>query len=172
MSEENLSYFQRLQKIKLNQLPKEAVAKAKNPLAKKSPKKIEEEKQAKLSGTDDEMDLFFYSLRKGMTGRCLFCNSKTMKDDDEKFHFSLAHLLPKAIFKSVATNPENIIELCFYGESCHTNFDSGKISWEFIKDSKEWLQIKEQLLAVLPMVSENEKKNKLYDKICKLVYSK
>jgi hypothetical protein len=170
MSEENLTYFQRLQKIKLNQLPKEAVAKAKKPLAKKSPKKIEEEKQAKLSGTDNEMDLFFRSLRKGMTGRCLFCNGKTMKDDDEKFHFSLAHLLPKATFKSIATNPENIIELCFFGESCHTNFDNGTITWEFIKDSKEWFLIREKLLNILPMVSENERKNKLYDKLLKLTY--
>ena len=172
MSEETLTYFQRLQKIKLNQLPKEAVAKKKVPLKKISSKRMEENKVKKESGGDDEMDLFFKSLRKGMKNKCLFCGGATMKNDDEKFHFSLAHLLPKAIFKSIATNPDNIIELCFFGESCHTNFDSGKISWLMIKDSKEWLQIKEQLLAVLPMVSENEKKNKLYDKICKLVYSK
>lgn len=164
------SYFNRLQKIKLGQLPKEAVAKKKVPIKKMSVKKQAEIKANK--GGDGEMDLFFASLRKGMTGHCLFCNGSTMKKDDDKFHFSLAHLLPKSIFKSVALLPDNIIELCFFGESCHTNFDNGKISWEFIKDSKEWIQIKEQLLVVLPMVSPEEKKHKLYSKIEKLVYSK
>lgn len=163
------TYFERMQKIKLGLLPKEAVAKAKKPLKKVSDKKAAEIEALKTSG-DSKMDLFFQSLRKGMTGHCLFCNGSTMKKDDEKFHFSLAHLLPKAIFKSVATVPDNIIELCFYGESCHTNFDSGKITWEFIKDSKEWDLIKEKLLNVLPMVAPEERKHKLYSKLEKLVY--
>jgi len=172
MSEENLTYFERFQKIKLGQLPKEAVAKPKKGINKFSKKRMEENKVKKESGGDNEMDLFFKSLRKGMKNKCLFCGGATMKNDDEKFHFSLAHLLPKAIFKSIATNPDNIIELCFFGESCHTNFDSGKISWLMIKDSKEWLQIKEQLLIVLPMVSPEERKHKLYSKLNDLVYEK
>ena len=169
MSDENLSYFQRLQKIKLGHLPKEAVAKAKKPLKKVSDKKAAE---MKAKSGDSEMDLFFASQRKFMKGKCLFCGADTMKKDDEKFHFSLAHLLPKAIFKSVATHPDILIELCFYNNSCHTNFDNGMITWEFIKDSKEWIQIREQLLNVLPMVSPEEKKHKLYSRIEKLVYSK
>jgi hypothetical protein len=95
-----------------------------------------------------------------------------MKKDDKKFHFSLAHLLPKSIFKSVATHPDILIELCFFGESCHSNFDSGKITWEFIKDSKEWDIIKEKLLNVLPAVAIEERKNKLYSKLQQLVYEK
>lgn len=150
------------------------------PLAKKEPyrlNKISPKRQAKLdaqkeSGTDSGMDAFFKSLRKGMKGKCLFCGGNTMKNDDEKFHFSLAHLLPKSIFKSVATNPDGIIELCFWGNSCHSNFDSGKITWEFIKDSKEWDVVKEKLLLVLPLVSENERKHKLYSRLIELVYSK
>jgi hypothetical protein len=171
MSEENLSYFQRLQKIKLNQLPKEAVAKKKKPIAKIGKKKAAE---MKINSGDDQMDLFFASQRKKMVGKCLFCGAKTMKDDDEKFHFSIAHLLPKNknAFPSVALNDENWIELCFWGEDCHGNFDRGMISWEFIKDSKEWLLIKEKLMNVLPMVAENERKNKLYDKLNRLVYDK
>jgi len=172
MSEETLTYFQRLQKIKLNQLPKEAVAKKKKPLAKKSTKRLAEEKAIKEVGSDSELDLFFAAMRKKMTGRCLFCNGKTEKENDDTYRRSIAHLLPKASsgFPSVATNDSNWIELCFYQNSCHTNFDNGYITWEFIKDSKEWDVIKEKLLNVLPMVVENERKNKLYDKLIRLAY--
>lgn len=149
------------------------------PLAKKKQyklNKVSEKRAAKLKeqenqGSESEMDLFFESQRPHMTGKCLFCGAKTMKEDDGKFHFSLAHLLPKAIFKSVATHPDNIIELCFYNNSCHTNFDSGYISWEFLFDSKEWSIIREKLLQVLPCVAPEERKNKLYDRLEKLVYA-
>jgi len=139
-----------------------------NPVSAKRQAKLDEQK---LKGTDNEMDLFFKSQRKGMTGKCLFCSGDTMKKDNEKFHFSLAHLLPKSIFKSVATHPDILIELCFFGNSCHTNFDNGMITWELLKDSKEWDVISEKLLAVLPLVAEEERKNKLYDKLIKLVYA-
>lgn len=163
-------YFERMRKIKLGQLPKEAVRKKPVPIKKMSAKKKEELKIK--AGSDSEMDIFFASLRRGMKNKCLFCGGKTMKEDDEKFHFSLAHLLPKAIFPSVATHPENIIELCFWGESCHTNFDNGKITWEFIHSSHEWLIIKEKLLLVLPAIAPEERKHKLYSRLMDLVYKK
>ncbi len=138
-------------------------------------KKVSDRRAAKIkeqqqSGTDSEMDLFFKSMRKSMTGKCLFCGADTMKKDNDKFHFSLAHLLPKSSFKSIATHPSNIIELCFYNNSCHTNFDSGKITWEFIRDSKEWDVIKEQLFEILPLVAPEEQKHKLYSKLVDLIY--
>lgn len=146
--------------------------KKKYQIPKKSEKRKAKEKDQMEAGTDGGMDLFFKSMRKGMKGKCLFCGGTTMKEDDEKFHFSLAHLLPKSIFKSVATNPENIIELCFWNNSCHTNFDNGTITWEFIKDSKEWEIIREKLLNILPSVVMEERKHKLYDRLLKLVYEK
>lgn len=166
------SYAERFRLIKLGILPKEAVAKSKRPLKRVSDKRAKEIKEVKAAGGDGEMDLFFQAMRKQMTGCCLFCGGKTQKKDDETFHFSLAHLLQKAIFKSVATHPDNVIELCFYGNSCHTNLDSGKISWEFIEDSKEWDFIKEKLLNVLPAVAMEERKHKLYSKLTELVYGK
>lgn len=171
------SYFERMKLIKLGLLPKEAVAKEKKPLNKVSPKRQAENEEKKLAGTDGQMDLFFKSQRKKMKNVCLFCGAKTMKDDDERFHFSIAHLLPKRPidkggFPSVGTNESNWIELCFWGENCHGNFDSGMITWEFIRDSHEWLIIREKLLEVLPLVSEEERKHKLYDKLIKLVYGK
>lgn len=147
-------------------------------IAPKSEKRIAKEAEQKLAGTDSESDMFFKAQRKKMTNRCLFCGNKTMKEDDDKFHFSIAHLLPKRPldkggFPSVGTNENNWIELCYYApNSCHTNFDNGMITWEFLKDSKEWDIISEKLLEVLPLVSPEEQKHKLYDKLIKLVYDK
>jgi len=161
-----------LQKIKLGQLPKEAVAKKKKPLKKVSDKKAAEMKANK--GGDSELDLWFVAKRKELKGHCLFCNGKTEKENDEMYRCSVAHLLAKNknAFPSVATHPDNYIELCHFNNSCHTNFDNGKITWEFLKDSKEWDTIKEKLLNILPTVAEEERKNKLYSKLNTLVYGK
>lgn len=140
--------------------------------------KVGEKRQKKLNelkaaGTDSAMDIFFQSQRKRMTGRCIFCNNPTNKNDDEKFHFSIAHILPKACFGSVATHESNWIELCFWGEnSCHTNLDNGKIEWLTIRDSKEWEAIAEKLHNILPAVAEEERKNKLFSKLSDLLYGK
>lgn len=146
--------------------------KERKPIRKVSVKKQMKIDELKASGGDSEMDIFFHSQRRFMTGRCLFCGGKTEKDNDETFFFSEAHLLPKSIFKSVATHPQILIELCFYGNSCHTNFDNGMISWETLRDSKEWDVIAEKLHAILPEVSEEERKNKLYSRLCDLLYKK
>lgn len=71
-----------------------------------------------------EMKRWFDERRKEMTGHCWHCGGRSLKDNDQMFHYSIAHLLPKAYFKSVAKHPLNWIELCFYGKSCHTNFDN------------------------------------------------
>lgn len=146
-------------------------------LNKKSAKRIEKEKALKESGSDSELDLFFEAMRKKMKGVCLFCGGKTEKDNDETYRRSIAHLLPKRPvdkggFPSVAINENNWIELCHFGNSCHTNFDNGKITWEFLFDSKEGEILKEKLLLVLPAVAPNERKNKLYNRLIELVYGK
>lgn len=165
-----LTREEQIKRLQLARMPRGK--KPVQPIAKVSTKKKAQLAEAKAAGTDGEMDLFFKSMRKQMTGRCLFCGGKTQKPDDETFHFSLAHLLPKSVFKSVSINADNIIELCFYGDSCHTNFDNGKITWEFIKDSAEWGFIKEKLLNVLPLVAQEERKVKIYSKLEELVYKK
>ncbi len=73
-----------------------------------------------------ELDRWFKERHKEMTGVCMNCGGRTEKD---KTHYkcSVAHLLPKAYFKSVATHPDNWLELCFYNNSCHTNFDNKMI---------------------------------------------
>ena len=73
------------------------------------------------------MQRWFAERREEMKGKCAHCGGKTMKYNGDKFYYSIAHILPKAYFKSVATHPDNWIELCFYGQSCHTNYDNHMI---------------------------------------------
>ena len=70
-----------------------------------------------------ELGKWFMERRKDMSGICMHCSGKTMKDDDAKFHYSICHLFEKSHFPSIATHPENFIELCYYNRSCHKNFD-------------------------------------------------
>lgn len=141
-------------------------------IPKKSAKKIAQEKEENNSRGDGGLDAFFELARKSMTGKCLFCGGKTEKKNDDTYRRSIAHLLPKRKnqFPSISTNQDNWIELCFYGNSCHTNFDNGMITWEFLKDSKEWDIIKEKLFQLLPLCTIEERKNKLYEQLTKLIY--
>lgn len=173
-----MSYTADRMKRKLGILPPMSFKKEPKPLKKVSDKRALENKQSKEAGSDSTMDLFFEAMRKRMKGVCLFCGLKSERDNDETFRNSIAHLLPKRDvdkggFPSIGTNEDNWIELCFYApNSCHTNFDTGQITWEFLKDSKEWEVIREKLLNVLPMVAIEERKNKLYSKLTELVYGK
>lgn len=137
-----------------------------------SDKKAAQIKEQKKAGDSDAVYQFFVEMRPGMTGKCCFCCGPTENKNDETFHFSLAHILGKAQFPSVATHPDNILELCYYGNSCHTNFDMGRTTWEFLYDSAEWPMIKDKLLKVLPAVAPQERSNKLYSKLYDLVYGK
>lgn len=71
-----------------------------------------------------ELTRWFIDRRAEMKGFCLHCGGKSCKNSDQYFKFSIAHILPKNIFKSVKTHPLNWIELCFWPPSCHTNFDN------------------------------------------------
>jgi hypothetical protein len=137
-------------------------------------KKVSDKRAAKIKeqkelGTDKELDHFFNAMRKKCKGKCTFCGSGTTYKNEELWRIAIAHLLEKSKFKSVATHEKNWIELCW---SCHRSFDDGKISWLLLKDSKEWETLKEQLLEVLPLVAENERSHKLYNKLIELVYEK
>lgn len=135
-------------------------------ISKKRQEKIDEQKKA---GGDSELDLFFEQMRKKLRGKCLFCGGATTWKNDDLWRVAVAHLLPKRHFKSVATNEDNWVELCW---NCHTDFDNNKITWILLKDSKEWDTLSEKLLNIIPLITQEERKNKLYDKLCQLVYGK
>jgi hypothetical protein len=134
-------------------------------------KKISDKKAAEIKGeSKSDLDKFFEQAREAMTGKCLFCGGKTEKFNDDTYRFSIAHLLPKRknMFPSVACHSDNFLELCHFGNSCHTNFDSGIITWEFLADSAEWKIISEKFLKIYPFILESEKRN-LPEQLLKLV---
>jgi hypothetical protein len=108
---EVIPYFKRMQLIKLGQLPKEAVAKVKKPIAKKSLKKINQEKLDKVNGSDDEMDVFWKNAEKIIAKKpyCWECNEYISASD---YRNSTAHIFPKSEnsgFPSVASNQFNFV---------------------------------------------------------------
>ena len=75
----------------------------------------------------NELGNWFKARRGDLKGVCSHCGGKSCKDDDRLYKNSIHHILPKAHFKSVATHPLNFLELCFWGNSCHTNVENKMI---------------------------------------------
>lgn len=139
------------------------IEKVKKPLRRISDKRaaqIAEEKKMRDNG-NTPMDVWFNQRRVELTGKCLFCGGRTEKNNDSTFKRSIAHLLAKktGMFPSVSMHPDNFLELCFWGNSCHTNFDNGIITWEFLKDSDEWGVIAEKFKKIYPCIAQPEIKN-------------
>lgn len=74
----------------------------------------------------DRQKKWYDDFRKTMTGVCCNCGGRSLKNDDKRWKYSAAHILPKrpSMFPSVATHPLNVLELCW---QCHHDFDS---SWD------------------------------------------
>lgn len=85
---------------------------------------VNKEMLPKPIGGGSELDRWFKERRLEMTGKCANCNGISCKSSEKYYKFSIAHLLPKKIFKSVATHPDNWIELCFWDNSCHSQMDN------------------------------------------------
>ena len=120
-------------------------------IPKKSAKKIAQEMEA----DSDELLQWFKERRKEMKGVCDHCGYESMKDNDIKYHYSIAHILPKEHFPSVKTHPLNWVELCFYGNSCHTNMDNLVLD---IMDMNCFDLIIERFIAIYPSIDNQEKK--------------
>lgn len=151
------------QRIKLGLEEKTTKAKPRKAIPKISAKKKAEnalEKEAR-GGGDSELDVWFEDRRREMTGRCALCNGRSEKGNDDTYRRSIHHLLDKkpTLFPSVATHPDNWLELCFYGNSCHTNIHNRTITWELLADSHEWKIIVDKFKKIYPFIAEGERKN-------------
>lgn len=135
-------------------------------IPKKSPKRLAQEAAEKMlssnikdmeglvkGGTD--LDRWFEERRAEMTGFCKHCGQISCRDDDKYFKFSIAHVLPKRLFKSVATHPKNWIELCFWSPSCHTNFDNFTLD---IIDLNCFDEVIEKFVAMFTDIDKKERK--------------
>jgi hypothetical protein len=137
-------------------LPPLPTKKEKKPLRGKSLKLIEKEKKELEEKGDIGLDKWFEERRKEMSGVCANCGSKTGKHDDKFYRHSVAHILAKRknMFPSVALNSLNWVELCFWGNSCHSKFDS---SFEKAATMRIWPYVIKQINILYPLLTPEEK---------------
>jgi hypothetical protein len=131
-------------------------------------KKISEKRLARIEGGEQmdadfelptaqhgaALERWFNDRHKEMTGRCMHCGGKSSKGTP-MYKCSIAHILPKAYFKSVATHPLNWVELCFWGQSCHTNFDNFMLD---ITELNCFDTVIERFIAMYPHIDDKEKR--------------
>ncbi len=102
-----------------------------------------------------ELQRWFEDRRKEMTGKCVNCSGKSCKDDDKYWKFSIAHLMPKAYVKSVATHPDNWLELCHFGNGCHSLMDNKMID---LIDMNCFDTIIQKFVKIYPHIAQEEKR--------------
>lgn len=128
---------------------------ARTPKEKRSPagKKTKQE----AGGKDDiTLSEWFADRHKEMTGKCKHCGGRTCKNDSLFFKHSIAHILPKRLFPSVATHPDNWIELCFWERNCHGNMDNGILD---LIDMHCWDEIVEKFIRIYPAIDPKERRH-------------
>lgn len=110
-----------------------------------------------IATKDVELELWFIRRSKELTGKCKNCGGKTCKGDLKYWKYSIAHILPKSIFKSVATHELNFLELCHFGESCHANADNN--GYEYVKDKMPvlWKLMIARIKIMFPSIREKSK---------------
>jgi len=102
----------------------------------------------------NELEQWFNDRHKEMKGACKNCGSKTQKGQPN-YKNSVAHILPKAYFPSIATHPDNFIELCFYSQSCHTNMDNKTLD---LIDMNCFDEIVEKVCRMYPSIAPEERR--------------
>ena len=153
------SYFERMKLIKLGLLPKEAVAKEKKPIAKKSAKKLSEEKEQKATGTKPisklELDVWFNTISAFHCGSLGGCNCMECGEWIPQVYVkaATAHLLPKKLFKSVSTHTQNYLIL---GAGCGCHQKTDRID-KFIAMSV-WPKAAHRIKEMIPLLPFDELK--------------
>lgn len=163
-----MGYLEDRMKRKNGLLPPLPTKKTPKPLKKISDKKAKELKVNK--GSDSEMDLWFERMRKKMVGVCQCgCGERSQKKDDTFYRHCICHIFPKRIFKSVATHDLNWVERTFWGGH-HSNMDNRSMDlWTKFAD---WDDIKEKFYHLSPLLTDEERKTKFYNKLSSLIYEK
>lgn len=150
------TYLQRLAAVRNGFVPQQG-PKEKKPLKAISDKKaavMAEEKKTGKPASKIELDLWFDNIRKEHFGNdgcaCMECGSFIPV---QFARHATAHLLPKKLFKSVATHPENYMILGA-GCGCHVKTDRVDL---FVKMSV-WPEAARRIKEMLPLLPFDELK--------------
>ena len=133
---------------------KNAVAR-KNRYARNKVRSLNNGIQEKVDTSAAELTRWFEERRKEMVGRCANCGGDTKKYDDKYYRYSIAHLLPKAYVKSVKTHPCNWLELCYFGNGCHPQYDEHKLD---LIDMACFDQVITKIVKIYPFIAPEEKR--------------
>ena len=119
--------------------------------------------------TKSELDKWFLSTRKKLTGVCQCgCGNKSQKNDDTWYKASCCHIFPKSKFNSVRTHPLNFVERSFFG-GCHSIFDDTSMNrWVGLAD---WADIREKFKELSQELTDEERSTKFYSQLEGLVYN-
>lgn len=102
------------------------------------------------------IDKWFNDRRYEMSGTCVCgCGQKSSKGENRYFKHSIAHVLGKAKFPSIATHPVNFIELAFWG-GCHSTFDDKGYAYCKETNPKLWAIVVQRFKVLFPCIAENE----------------
>lgn len=159
---------EQIRQLQLARIPKaKKAAQPIKPMSDKKAAQIAEEKRL-LQGDDTKKEKWFKARRIELTGTCQCgCGMPSQKNDDLYFRHSIAHIFPKAIFPSIATHPLNCVERSFW-LGCHTNMDEqGLDKWPNMADFDD---IREKFFILAPMLTDEERATKFYQKLEQLVY--
>ena len=140
-----------------------------NRIAPKSAKRLAAEKSAKEQRADGETELqeWFTRIMKAEKPVCWETGQsidtrKSANDPDGKpvknfvneFHGSIAHILPKKIFKSIKTHPKNYLILKMWG-GIHARYD---LSWDSASKMKVWPVAVKRFIEMYDDIADSEKK--------------
>lgn len=154
-----MTHQQKLYEIKMGLRPKECVPKPKKPIAKQSAKKRLEiigQKESGEPASKLEMDKWFMDIKLKHFGEPLYYASCMECGEAIPSIFSrhaTAHLLPKKLFKSVATHPLNYLIL---GAGCGCHEKSHRID-KFIQ-LKCWPEAARRIKEMIPLLPTDELK--------------
>lgn len=153
-------YLLQRQQMKLGKVPP-AEKKKPKAIPKKSAKKLAREKEEKeaLGGKMTDQQAWYDHIMKTENPVCW----ETGRDIDTRppkkgsinaWHASIAHILPKKQFKSVATHPLNYLILSWFG-GVHAKWDA---SWTSAKTMKVWNIAMDRVAQIYPDIADSEKK--------------
>jgi hypothetical protein len=150
-----MSYTKLLSDIKNGLAPKTTGKKPKKPIPKKSAKKLAEEKEAKelLNGGETELQQWYADIMKKEPGKCWETGELINKKDKIGWHGSIAHVLPKEHFPSVATHPKNYMILKMWGGT-HGRYDS---NWMSAAKMNIWPYAVKIINLLYPQLTPEEK---------------
>ena len=103
----------------------------------------------------EELDAWFKERVNEMGYVCENCGAKTLKGDSRYEKGNVAHIFPKASFKSVRTHKDNWVCLCW---ACHSTMDS---HWSAPK-MKVWPKMVEKFWKFEPFLTADERTRKFY----------